>query len=364
MGAQILHHVHPPRIWMGPLMASSNPFGHKTPLEAGFSMPAEWSAHVCCWMAWPCRTELWGEALPETQAAFARVAHAIAAFEPVTMIATPETADDAARQCGSAIEIFPLEINDSWTRDAGPNFLKGQDGSSAATAWHFNAWGMKFDPYDQDAQLARRLCKHLGYPCYQSPLYLEGGAVLVDGEGTILTTESCVLNANRNPGLSKDEATRELCHALGGSKVIWLPGDLAAGDVTDGHVDGLACFVRPGLLLLETAKDPEDPRYEILQENRRALDGATDARGRPIEIVPIEEAWEAEPEGSSYCISYINFYLANGAVVMPQYDVPGDARALAVVQRAFPDRDVIQVDIKKIAIGGGGIHCITQQQPA
>jgi agmatine deiminase len=315
-------------------------------------------------MAWPCRTELWGDALPETQAAYARVAQAIASFEPVTMIASPEAVGEATRYCGPAIEILPLGIDDSWTRDSGPVFLKAQDGSSSATAWHFNAWGMKFDQYEQDAQLARRLCEHLGYPYYQSPLYLEGGAVHVDGQGTILTTESCVLNANRNPGLSKREADRELRHALGGTKVIWLPGDLAEGDVTDGHIDGLACFARPGLLLLESARDPEDPRYRVLQENRRALEGATDAKGRPIEIVPIEEAWEAPPEGNTFCISYINFYLANGAVVMPRYDVPGDARALGVVERAFPDRRVVQVEINKIAIGGGGIHCITQQQPA
>ena len=135
------------------------------------------------------------------------------------------------------------------------------------------------------------------------------------------------------------------------------------GDVTDGHIDGLACFARPGVILLETARNPEDPRYKILQKNRRALEGTTDAKGRPIEIVPIEEAWEAEQEGSTYCISYINFYLANGGVVIPKYGVPGDARAMTVVERAFPDRRIVQVDINKIAIGGGGIHCITQQQP-
>jgi agmatine deiminase len=341
----------------------SGELAKKTPLEAGFSMPAEWAGHARCWMAWPCREELWGEALPDTQVAYARVARAIVSCEPVTMIAPPGSIADARRLCGPAIEILPLDIDDSWTRDSGPLFLKARDGSYGATAWHFNAWGKKFEPYEQDARLAQRLCAHLGYPCYQSSLYLEGGAVHVDGEGTILTTESCVLHSNRNPGLSKREAERELCHALGGSKVIWLPGDLAEGDVTDGHVDGLACFARPGLVLMETAFDPSDPRYEILQENRRALEGATDARGRAIEIIPIEEAWEAEREGDAYCISYINFYLANGAVVMPTYGVPGDARAKSVVERAFPDREVIQVDVRKIAIGGGGIHCITQQQP-
>jgi agmatine deiminase len=186
----------------------------------------------------------------------------------------------------------------------------------------------------------------------------------VDGEGTILTTESCVLNSNRNPGLSKREAERELCHALGGSKVIWLPGELAAEDVTDGHVDGLACFARPGLILLETLTDPAEPRSRVLRENRRALRGVTDAKGRPIEIVEMEDAWEAERLGDVFCLSYINFYVANGGVVMPKYEAPGDERARKVVERAFPGRKVLQMDIRKIAIGGGGIHCITQQQPA
>lgn len=336
---------------------------NRTPLEAGFRMPAEWAPHARCWMAWPFR-HYWGEALPETQRAYARVARAIASFEPVTMIAPPEAVADAARHCGPGIEVLPIAIDDSWTRDTGPAFLKADDGSHAGTAWRFNAWGGKYDRYEQDAQLAGRLCAHLGRPCYQSSLHLEGGAIHVDGEGTILTTESCALNPNRNPGLGKREVERELQHALGGTKVIWLPGELAEGDDTDGHVDGLACFARPGLLLMETAMDPEDPRYEILQENRRALERATDARGRSIEIVPIEEAWEAVSESKAFCRSYVNLYIANGGVIMPRYDVPGDARALAVVKRAFPGRKVVQVEIDDIAIGGGGIHCITQQQPA
>jgi len=315
-------------------------------------------------MAWPYRQELWSGALPETQAAYARVAQAIARFEPVTMIAPPDSIAEAAALCGPAVQTLSLEIDDAWTRDSGPAFLKAEDGCHAATAWRFNAWGGKLDRYQQDAKLAERVCAHLGCPLYRSPLHLEGGAIHVDGEGTILTTESCVLNSNRNPGLSKREAERELCHALGASKVIWLPGELAAGDITDGHVDGLACFARPGLILLETLTDPAEERSKVLQENRRALQGARDAKGRPIEIVEMEDAWEAQQEGETFCISYINFYLANGAVIMPSFDAPGDARARAVLERAFPDRKLIQLDIRKVAIGGGGIHCITQQQPA
>lgn len=345
-------------------MRSSRNLGIQTPLEAGFRMPAEWEPHAGCWMAWPHREDLWGEALPETQEAYARVARAISEFEPVTMIAAPESLASSARLCGPAVRTLPLEIDDAWTRDTGPAFLVSDDGCHAATAWKFNGWGGKVERYEQDAQFAERLCARLECSLYRSSLWLEGGAIHVDGEGTILTTESCVLNSNRNPGLSKREAERELCHALGGSKVIWLPGELAAEDDTDGHVDGLACFARPGLILLETLTDPAEPRSRILRENRRALRGTTDAKGRPIEIVEMEDAWEAERLGDVFCLSYINFYVANGGVVMPKYEAPGDERARKVVERAFPGRKVLQMDIRKIAIGGGGIHCITQQQPA
>jgi agmatine deiminase len=315
-------------------------------------------------MAWPCRLELWGDDLPETQLAYARIARAIAAFEPVTMIAPADRIDGAAAHCGPGIELLALEIDDSWARDSGPSFLTGPGGCRAATAWRFNAWGGKFDLYEQDARLAERLCAHLGFDRYASPLHLEGGAFHVDGEGTILTTESCALNSNRNPGMTRAEVERELCHALGASKVIWLPGGLHEGDVTDGHVDGLACFARPGLVLMETQTGADPETRAVLRENRRAIEGATDARGRPIQVVEMEEAWEAEADGDSFCRSYINFYLANGGVVMPAYGIPADARARAVVEQAFPGREVVQVDVRKVAIGGGGIHCITQQQPA
>jgi agmatine deiminase len=346
-----------------------------TPQEAGLRMPAEWAPHARCWMAWPHRPDLWGESLPEAQRGWARVARAIARFEPVGLIAHPAHAEEASRLCGAFASILPLEIDDAWARDTGPAFLVGAGGARAATAWRFNGWGGKFEETAEDAQLAARLAAHLALPLYRSPLCLEGGALAVDGEGTVLTTESCVLNANRNPGLTRREVERELCRALGASKVIWLPGELHPGDVTDGHVDGLACFARPGLVLMETRTDPDSPRAEVLRENLRAIRRATDARGRSLEIVEIEDAWEAQPdgpgpggwtapEGGAFCISYVNFYVANGGVVMPAYGIPADVRARAAIEKAFPEREVVQVDVRGIAIGGGGIHCITQQQPA
>ena len=335
----------------------------QSPRDAGYAMPAEWEPHTRCWMAWPHRVDLVQD-LERTQHGYAAVARAIARFEPVTMVATPEAADVAGRLCGPGVEILPMPIDDAWARDSGPTFLKHREtGALAGTSWRFNAWGVKHEPYDQDDLLAGRILDRLGAPCFQSPLFLEGGALHVDGEGTVLTTESCVLNANRNPGWSKEEAEREILRALGAETLIWLPGDPDEKE-TDGHVDGLACFVRPGVVLMETARDRDDPYHAVLAENRRVLESAADAKGRRLEILPIEYADEAEPTSDVFCGSYINFYLANGAVILPGYGVPGDQRARDTVAAAFPGRTVVQVDVTAIAPGGGAIHCITQQQPA
>lgn len=339
----------------------------RTPLEAGFSMPAEWSPHGRCWMAWPSREDLWvglwGGNLELTQRAYAAVARAIRRFEPVTVVVHPQAQASAQRLCGPDIGLLALEIDDAWMRDSGPSFLRHQDGRLAGTAWRFNAWGGKHAPHDQDAQLAPRLLEGLGLPCYRAPLVLEGGAIHVDGEGTVLTTESVVLNANRNPGLTRAEAEVELLHALGASKVVWLPGDPLDAE-TDGHVDALACFARPGLVVYASHPDPQHPHARILGENLDALRRATDARGRRFELVALEQAVEAEAGTDVFCSSYLNFYIANGGIVMPAYGVAGDDRARAVLERLFPEREVVPVDVRRIAPGGGAIHCITQQQPA
>jgi agmatine deiminase len=301
--------------------------------------------------------------LERAQRAYAAVAQAICRFEPVTMISHPDAAETAKRLCGRGIDVLPLHIDESWCRDNGPTFLKNGSGGLAGTAWRFNAWGGKFKPYDDDALQGQRLLRHLGVPMYRSRLTLEGGAIHVDGEGTLLTTETALLNDNRNAGMSRAEVERELRDAVGVQKIIWLPGDHDEY-ITDGHIDGIACFVRPGVVLYETSPDVSDPHHEVLVENLKALDGITDAKGRTVELLPIEEAYEAEPTSEHFSRSYINFYIANDGIVMPGYGTPGDSRAKAVVARAFPDREIVQVDIRAIAPGGGGIHCITQQQPS
>ncbi len=334
----------------------------RTPREAGFTMPAEWDRHERCWMAWPHRADLYGKRLPSIQRGYARVAQAIRQFEPVTMLAAREAVEEARQLCGADVEVLPFDLDDAWLRDSGPTFLRHASGKRAGVSWHFNAWGGKHRPWDKDDALAGGLLERLGLSWYRSSLTLEGGAFHVDGEGTLLTTESCVLNPNRNLGWSKKEAEAELKQALGVEKIIWLPGDPGEME-TDGHVDGLACFVRPGVVLVETNPYPDDPHAVVLRENLKALEGQSDARGRTLDLLFIEEAADAEATSQIFSRSYINFYLANGGVVMPGFGIEADARVREVVARAYPDRRVVQVDIADIAPGGGGIHCITQQEP-
>jgi agmatine deiminase len=342
-----------------------------SPLEAGYSMPAEWEPHARTWIAWPDRKDLWGERLPRTQQQYAAVAEAIARFEPVTMVVNPESQDEARRICTEEVDLLPLPIDHSWIRDHGPSFIKHPDGRVAGVSWHFNCWGGKIghatpgpgfpeiDRYREDAMLGRRLLNHVGAPVYHSPLTMEGGGLHVDGEGTILTTESVVLNPNRNPGLDKKEAERELCRALGAEKVIWLPG--AYLDITDGHVDGSACFAGPGVVLYTDTPDRQNPYAAVAEEHRKALEAATDAQGRKLEVVPL---WEPPAQEGREWAGYINFALANGGVVMAHFGVSSDDPARETLAELFPDRTVVQVDISDIEAGGGGIHCMTQQQPA
>ena len=225
--------------------------------------------------------------------------------------------------------------------------------------------GGKYHPDDQDALLGERLAQLARSPVYRSDLTIEGGSFLSDGEGTLITAETCVLNPNRNPGWSRAQADAELRAMLGVEKVIWLPGDVTDTE-TDGHVDGYVAFVRPGMVLCEVVADPQDPRFPIMAENRRVLETATDARGRPLKLVPIVEApRSAVPAGAEgYCRSYVNFYIANGAIIAPAYGIAEDAAALETLRLAYPDRRVELVPLRDLFRGGGGIHCITQQIPA
>ncbi|MDJ0879110.1 MAG: agmatine deiminase family protein [Halieaceae bacterium] len=325
-----------------------------------YRMPPEWAPHERTWMAWPCRAGMWANN-DATAQGYTDVAHAIRGAEPVTMLVPPEELARARNFLGSDIDIFEVPIDDSWARDSGPNFVINDDGELAGVCFTFNAWGGKYDPYDQDALMGERILAHAGVPAIKSELIAEGGGLCVDGEGSLLTTDTCFPNANRNPDWSREQIEEELKRQLGVEKVLWLPGDPLDNE-TDGHVDGLAAFCAPGKVILETASDAEREPY--FAELRAALESLTDARGRSLEIVELPEADWSVATNDRFCLSYVNFYIANGAVIAPSYGVATDDVARERLQDCFPGREIVMVPIAAVAEGGGGIHCITQQQPA
>lgn len=328
--------------------------------DFGYFMPGEWAPHTCCWMAWPCREGMWANQ-EETRRDYANLANMIARFEPVKMCVPPHKLDEAGALLGKGVEIAEMMIDDSWARDSGPNFLIGGD-ELAGSDWVFNAWGDKYRPFDQDALMGQRILEHAGAKRFDSWLVAEGGGVTVDGEGTIITTESCFLNKNRNPNRAREEIEEELCRTLGAEKVIWIPGDPEETE-TDGHVDGIAAFIEPGRVLVEVNYDKTDPHYPVGVKNTEALKNQTDAKGRKLELEFIQEGIYHEDVWNGGCSSYINTYLANGGVVVPGYGYDRDHEAVERYQELYPDREVVQCQIQSLALGGGGVHCVTQQQP-
>jgi agmatine deiminase len=339
-----------------------------TPSSLGYRMPAEWEPHERCIMAWP--TELrvgsvWGEQFLLAKASYAAVAHAIRQFELVLMLARPGEGGVARSYCGSDVDVVEMPIDDSWLRDSGPIFVTRPDGTRAITDFVFNSWGGKYLPFDNDAAIGQSLARHFGVQRFAAPMVLEGGGITVDGEGTLITTESCLLHPSRNPGLTKDEMTQTLKDYLGVTKVIWLKSGLGLDEDpdTDGHVDGVAAFVGSGRVLLHMVRDPQHPDYENLLENRRRLE-TTDAVGRELEIVELDLRSRPVVVGDTPIVeTYINSYFANGALVVPTVGTGDDEAALERLREIVPDRQVVGVACPVIGYGGGGIHCITQQVP-
>jgi agmatine deiminase len=331
-----------------------------TPAECGYRFPAEWAPHRRCWMAWPCNGETFAD-LEAPRRAYAEVAHTISRFEPVTVVVDPRELGAAQSACGDGVSALPLEIDDSWTRDTGPTYLVDGRGEVGGVDWKFNGYG-KFEPHDRDAAMSGWMLERSGARRFEAPIFLEGGAIHGDGRGTLLTTESVVLNPNRNPGLTRDAADAIFRSFLGVSQVIWLDAALEV-DTTDGHVDNLACFTQPGVVAVLAESDTSDPHYEPLRENRRRLELSKDAEGRPFEIVEIQQPARREYRGERLPFSYINYYIANGGIVLPVFGDPADERAIETVRKLHPDRQVVPVPALEIVKGGGGIHCITQQEP-
>ncbi len=347
-------------------------------------MPAEWAAHAGCWMIWPERTDNWRLGGKPAQGSFARVAAAIAGFELVTVMASARQFAQARAMLPAGVRVVEVSTNDAWARDVGPSFLLGPGGALAGVDWPFNAWGGLtrglYFPWDLDDQVAAKVLEIERARVFRAPKIIEGGAVHVDGEGTVLVTEACLLAEDRNPGVTREEMERVLRDYLGASHVIWL-GEGVPFDETGGHVDNLACFVEPALVLLSWCDDPSDPHYAVSRDAEARLLAARDAKGRRIRVehIPmptpmfyteeeaagIDKAANAmnRAAGERLAASYVNFYIANGAIIAPCFGIETDAAAEDILRRLFPDRKIVMVPAREILLGGGNIHCITQQQP-
>jgi agmatine deiminase len=333
--------------------------------DRGFRMPAEWHPHRRCWMAWPSHPPSYNGRHEAAKVVHANVARAISRFEPVVMLANPDDIALAQALCGPGVEVRAMPIDDGWFRDSGPSFVIDGRGGVAGIDWEFNGWGNRV-PHARDRRIAAAVLAQEGIECVPAPFVLEGGSFHVDGEGTLITTEECLLNPNRNPSLGRAEIEERLRAFLGVETIIWLKGG-PVDDVTDGHVDMVAAFTRPGQVVALHCDDPGDANYSTLQANREILQGARDARGRRLEVigVPQAPAFYIDQTGGRLGLSHINYYTANGGIVLPWFGVPGiDQRALGIFRELYPQRQVVCVASRDLLYGGGNIHCITQQEPA
>jgi agmatine deiminase len=293
------------------------------------------------------------------------VARAVAAFEPVLMVAPPGGSQEVRDACGTGVEAIELPIDDSWMRDSGPIFVTAPDGRRAGVDFRFNGWGEKFAPYDRDDAMNGPLLAHLGIDRLPADLVLEGGSISVDGEGTLIATEQCLLHPSRNPTLAREEIENRLREHLGVETVIWIANGLLEDHDTDGHVDNVAQFAAPGVVLAQTVDDPADPNHEPMADNAERLRRATDARGRRLEVIELGVLPRTTVRGEPGVVPYVNLYVANRVVVVPTCgdDPDRDREVLARLETVYPGRDVVGVPARMLAEGGGGVHCITQQVP-
>ena len=333
--------------------------------EFDLLMPDEGERHKRTWMAFGAGREIWGRRLlPEVQRNLATIARTIAKYEPVSMLVRENEYDLARELVGSSVQLIVSPLDDLWMRDTGPVFVLTEDGNRGAIDFNFNGWGQK-QAHRRDAMVADFVAQHAGVRVINTDLVLEGGCIEVDGHGTAIITESCVLNRNRNPGVTKAAFEEELMALLGLEKIIWLPG-IRGMDITDGHTDFYARFAGRGVVLAGYDPDPESFDHEVTKEHLEILRAATDAQGRPLEIIVLEGPMTIREEFATddFAAGYIGFYVCNGAVIMQEFgDTQADRAARQAVQRAFPDREVVQLNIDAITAGGGSIHCATQQEP-
>ncbi|PFH11724.1 agmatine deiminase [Collimonas sp. PA-H2] len=329
-------------------------------------MPEESAPHLRTWMQWPELTASYGneDYLALVRHDLAKLAATIAQFEEVFMLARPAQVGNAQRLCGTTVKVLPVAVDDMWARDSCPIFAVDGQGAEVLVDLNFNGWGGK-QRHEEDARIAARIAERQHIPRLRAGLVSEGGAIEVDGDGTVLTTESSLLNDNRNAGLRKRQLESRLHAALGTSKVIWLPG-IRGQDITDGHIDGLARFIRPGLALVELMPEGDRSEEARMAENAVAqLRASTDARGRQIEVATIRRSRTCRSDRDDFFNGYVNYYVCNGAVIMPQFgDAHADMAAARTLSGLYPGRKIVQLNVDRICENGGGIHCVTQQQPA
>jgi agmatine deiminase len=355
-----------------------------TPRADGFRMPAEWEPHIGCWMLWPERSDNWRGGAKPAQQAFAKVAAAIAQGEPVTVCASPTQYVIAREMLDAGIRVVEMTSNDSWIRDCGPTFVVNGAGIVRGIDWKFNAWGGLNDglyfPWDQDDLVGEKVTEFERDDRYAPEFILEGGSIDVDGQGTLLVTEECLLNPNRNPSKSKAEIEQVLRDYLNVATIIWLAKGVYL-DETDGHVDNFCRFVAPGEVVLTWTDDHSDPQYDISARAFERLYTARDARDRKLKVhklhqpnpalITAEEAAGVDKvagtlprqAGDRLAASYVNFYIANSVIVMPVFNDPHDAVAQQLLAQVFPGRRIVTVPGREILLGGGNVHCITQQEP-
>jgi agmatine deiminase len=343
---------------------------------ANYRMPPEWAPHRACYLIWPHNPETWPGKFDVIPPIYAKMVAAIATFEPVRLAVKDDRGiagalamiRDAARGDAavmSRVHAFHLPTNDSWARDCGPIFVNrtgGQGPAQMALDWKFNSWGEKYGDFDLDDVVPRRLGERFGFDVLETDLVLEGGSIDVNGAGCVLTTESCLLNPNRNPGLSRAEIEQYLQVYLGVQKVLWL-GDGIEGDDTDGHIDDLARFVASDTIVTVIEKDPADANYAVLQDNLKRLRAMRDSNGRPFRIEMLPMPAPVVCEDTRLPASYANFYIANGGIVMPTFNCAADVEAASTLAQIFPGRRVVGVESIDLVWGLGSVHCLSQQHP-
>lgn len=356
----------------------------KSPKQEGFVMPGEWAPQEAVWMIWPYRTDNWRANGRPAQQAFAQVAAAISQTTPVFMAVPKAEMTNAQQVMPENITLVEMESDDAWMRDTGPSIVKNSKGERIGIDWVFNAWGGEkgglYFPWDQDQLIAKKVSKFHDIKTYSTPLILEGGAIHVDGEGTLLTTSECLLNENRNSHLTQAEIENVLKECLGVSTFIWLPLGVY-NDETDGHVDNMCCFVRPGEVALHWTDDVNDPQYPRSLAALKVLENSRDALGRQLKVwklpapgplyasedetIDVEKGNAIERiEGNRLAGSYVNYLISNKQIIFPLLDERTDDQAKAILQQMYPDYLITGVEAREILLGGGNIHCITQQIPA